>query len=81
VAVSPPSEVGIKFKRSLDPGDQKEIPHFIFFEGTEWKEGTVTFTTPGAVYETTFFIWKQDTNAEFYVDDILLLEVSNKTGS
>jgi hypothetical protein len=70
-AASPASEVGIKWK--LNPMDSEEHSQFIFFEGDEWQEGSITFTTPLVLASAVFFIWKPDTEVEFYVDNVLLV--------
>lgn len=70
-AVSKTTDVGVKYKLP----DGKEPHHFLNFSENEYVKKSVKFTTPEEFTDPILFIWKADSDVNFYIDDIRLYEL------
>ena len=65
-------DIGIKYR--LDDKDPYEHHNMITFTEDKWTEKSLVFTTPNEFFGPIFFIWKNNANLNFYLDDIKLKE-------
>ena len=69
--------LGVQYRIRDDDAQQRQ--HVLTFRSEEWEQQSLTFTTPNELFGRSFFIWKGDADAAFYVDDIeLVVATSNE---
>ncbi|MCL2264756.1 MAG: cellulase family glycosylhydrolase [Treponema sp.] len=65
-------DIGIKYR--LIENDPNEHHNIITFNKNEWEQKSISFTTPKELFGQLFFIWKNDADPAFYLDDIVVSE-------
>ncbi|WP_197480015.1 carbohydrate binding domain-containing protein [Paenibacillus swuensis] len=70
------SDVGFQYKPNVS---SEQTKFFLHFEEKAWTHKQIMFTTGPQVLEGSgnVFVWKQDAEVEFYLDDIVLAKVPN----
>jgi len=63
-------DIGVKYR--LNENDPNEHHNTITFSEDKWTEKSITFTTPAKFFGPIFFIWKNNANVTFYLDDVKL---------
>jgi len=66
-------DVGVKYRAADNPDNEQH--YFVSFSGSEWVQKSMTLTMPEEFSGETLFIWKNDVNVAFYLDDLELVEV------